>query len=587
MSKLKNNSILGLLLLISTFSFSQISIATPTRWLTTETSFNFFEVADLNNDKIDEWIMGSSLANADPQDSYYILIYSQDVNKKFTVSQKIKVDKSKAVSALAIGDLNNDGLLDIVFNQKDSLTLYTQKVNGSFVRTMELLGETSADYLEIGDLNNDGLNDIAMSNFKTKMTVFYQNPNHSFTIKELLAPRGGYNKLIIADVNADGKKDVILKVGQLENGIAVYFQNAGAQLSDYVFFDLPPPQPFESWSIGGIAVRDLNNDGKNDILIPLSAGYATSKLMALIQKNNNTFERLFINVDGERPDNVSITDLDCDGKNEIVVMCNGYYQYLIFEQNTGGKYVEISRNKTPYSTFYHDIVETYVGKDRRKDLAVLGLQEIILLENNSTNPTTTRDTVAIKTQSTVKDSFNIVEKTITQRTDTVQNKVITEIKEQSKIKVFEVVQVKTDTFKIKISNICSDLIRDTLIASLIKNDTTLKRTYSTFTVRFDTLIMKDTIKKDTIINNQTISNNVNIYPNPCSDYYNVKIDNLKKGEKAIMTVFSYNGILMKIETLLNSFSEIETKDLIDGLYIVRVEYGKQVFHRKLTIFKYD
>jgi hypothetical protein len=79
--------------------------------------------------------------------------------------------------ALVIGDINQDGIADVVVVAKDSLVAvwYQGDGKGHFV-AHRISDHQSAYDVRLADMDGDGDLDVLVAGFETKDTVWYENP---------------------------------------------------------------------------------------------------------------------------------------------------------------------------------------------------------------------------------------------------------------------------------------------------------------------------------------------------------------------------------------------------------------------------
>jgi hypothetical protein len=123
--------------------------------------------------------------------------------------------------------------------------------------------------IAVGDLNNDGKNDLTgrLSNSDVWFSPNLGGGNGiTWGAGWLIAGGSGFTDIAVGDLNSDGKKDLI---GRLSNGDVWFSPNLGG--GNGITWGA-------GWLIAGgsgftdIAVGDLNNDGKNDLIGRLSNG---------------------------------------------------------------------------------------------------------------------------------------------------------------------------------------------------------------------------------------------------------------------------------------------------------------------------
>ena len=180
---------------------------------------------------------------------------------------------------LAVGDVNQDGRLDIV----------TPNLNGNSVTV--LLGNGKGNFLPargspypvpprpyfvaLGDLDSDGRLDLVTTHDETStITVLMSNEKGEFSSASgppIDTGRRGW-KLTINDVNSDGWADLVM--GTTGDAVTVLLGDGTRA------FMAAPGSPFAvgrgPWSV---AVADLNHDNKPDIVTANSESHDVSVLL--------------------------------------------------------------------------------------------------------------------------------------------------------------------------------------------------------------------------------------------------------------------------------------------------------------------
>ncbi len=252
--------------------------------------------------------------------------------------------------SVAVGDVNGDGEPDLVtantcYEQStcddNGCTCLTGSVAVIFsagtlaYHEPEILmsGAPWTRAVAIGDLNRDGNLDIAVANYGI-VSVLLGRGQGSFRPPLLYRTDGGLlNSLALADVNGDGKLDLL--VVNL-SAVSVLLGNGDGTFRSPVLYNL-------GVSASTLAVGDLNGDGKLDLVIATGSGLAV-----LAGNGDGTFQSPV--TFGSRSDwsyAIAIGDVNGDRKPDLVT-ANEYSPLGFYADSAAG--VWINNSGAPTST---------------------------------------------------------------------------------------------------------------------------------------------------------------------------------------------------------------------------------------------
>lgn len=175
---------------------------------------------------------------------------------------------------VAVGDLNGDGKADIVVaaSGANNVLVFIQGSGGAFNAPVAFPVGGDPQAVTVADLDGDGTLDIAVATTANTVTVLRQ-----IVLSPTFAPQAavdyptGIQPVAIkaVDLNGDGKLDLITaNYGAALNpgnqGLSVLIQGAPGTF-------LPPVHYATGYRSSGLAVGDLNGDGKVDVVVA-SAG---------------------------------------------------------------------------------------------------------------------------------------------------------------------------------------------------------------------------------------------------------------------------------------------------------------------------
>jgi Concanavalin A-like lectin/glucanases superfamily/FG-GAP-like repeat/IPT/TIG domain/FG-GAP repeat len=261
-------------------------------------------------------------------------------------------------------------------------------------------------FVVLADLDGDGRPDLVIADWYAADIVIYQNLSSngitSFGPQLVLpvVPADANNTLSIsvADVDGDGKPDIIASTSN-SNLIYVFRNISSPGLLTTNSFAAPVIISAGDGS-QSIAVRDLNGDGKPDIVIPNSSDDSISILQNQSTIGNISFGAPVNLVTGYNPEDVAIADLDGDGYPDIAVTSRPNGTVTVYRNlGLGGTITSNSFAPAVVLTGITDALRLKIGDidgDGKPDIVVADWynDEVSVLRNLTTGPGITANSFA-------------------------------------------------------------------------------------------------------------------------------------------------------------------------------------------------
>ena len=239
---------------------------------------------------------------------------------------------STNLSISASGDFNSDGIPDVVNTKNGSpstLDLFLGERNGQFAlpTSTDLTGSTQVAGIAVGDVNSDGFLDVAVSSYVPSNEIYIAlgNGRGAFTVLSpmaLMAVKPG--AIALADMNNDGRLDVVF--GTEDDPSADRRVGVGIGAGNGTF---GAPSLTLITNVGtaqAIAIGYVNGDANLDVV----TSNGTSKSASVLLGNgsggltfNSTIDFTAFDADITFSSGIGIGDFDTDGLGELAVSVNG------------------------------------------------------------------------------------------------------------------------------------------------------------------------------------------------------------------------------------------------------------------------
>ena len=217
---------------------------------------------------------------------------------------------------LVMADFNGDGIQDLVASNPDSsssLSLLYGLPDGTFANAIRYPTIVRPRDLYAADLNGDGWPDLVLSGESSPSVLLNRGPGVGNFSPEMLVTSGFPFPLVrLGDFDADGRPD-LLAFGLSANILAMRVMFGIGNGT----FRQGPLVPTGGWQ--DIAVADMDEDGRSDVLITTFDGFQTNELIILSGLGNGKFKQVFTLATGDFLADIIPMDLNADGHADLAI----------------------------------------------------------------------------------------------------------------------------------------------------------------------------------------------------------------------------------------------------------------------------
>lgn len=263
------------------------------------------------------------------QVSHGIEIWYRDPNGQFRPPATVPFSQGgSAKSAIAAGDLNHDGLVDLAVGLQNAfvgLQIWLRLPSGEFGPSAGYFTSGKVDELRLADINVDGHLDIAARDREgSKIIVLLGDGIGAFTVAANISTPNPPDSIDLGDVDGDGIVDLLCGIGGAEERVKPrILVMHGLGIGSFVTQTIIPVDASGGSSVKILDLVDLDRDGDLDVVCAVSSTGPTSHAAVYRNDGAGRFGESLVLKGHFDVKRTSVRDVNADGRLDLAVWGSG------------------------------------------------------------------------------------------------------------------------------------------------------------------------------------------------------------------------------------------------------------------------
>jgi len=338
------------------------------------TSASSVAVGDVNGDGLPDLVTANGFWNT-------VTVFLNQRNRSF-MQDGVSYWVGNVPVAVTIGDVNWDNTLDLVVSNEaqSDLAVLIGKGDGEFlpVSGTYAVGGSPATAAVLADFDGDGNLDALIADNRSSLVLALGSGDGTFhaanDFAAVVAPGsntvGGAFSIASGDFNGDGLPDLVVGQSSISTGmgVAVFLTQSNGSLGAATVYAQEDALSF-------VAVGDINHDGKADIV---ASNWTSGGVTVLLGKGDGTFQSPADVAIPAYMNGIVVADFNGDGWPDVAVAGIDPQAYILLNDGTGQL---LPSGTYPLPGMANQLVAADLNNDGKLDLclAVTGSSTVSLL----------------------------------------------------------------------------------------------------------------------------------------------------------------------------------------------------------------
>ena len=300
------------------------------------------EVGDFTGDGRQDVVLGTGWYY-DPTNDNKLFLFAQGSTGALLPPVRLTTDADGIDEEMgtAAGDVDGDGRTDLVLATLQGVDVFLQRDGGLSLTT--LIDVPGARQVSLVDLDGDGHLDLVL-NTNGGLVTLRGTATGGFTPPTVVNDLR-YVEIETGDVSGDGLVDI---VGLRENNVEVFAGRGDATFAD------PAPYHLHDYArmSRGMAIGDLNGDGRNDVAATISVNRPGAMIDVFTQLPGGTLGPASALTSYDIPQALVAADMNQDGRTDLVTLHGGWYKAGIYTQRADGTMAPEVLHAIPMASHY-------------------------------------------------------------------------------------------------------------------------------------------------------------------------------------------------------------------------------------------